>query len=110
MQNQSNQISAGQARPQSRFSPSGALPVICSGIAVAILAFSILFALVTNCSLANITFFVTMFIVSGILSIAGAFMLVLSRIKPGNRYTILNVLLLILYIALLLFLRQLMYS
>ncbi len=97
---------AAQPRPRSRL---GLVSIICSGLAVVMMAFLIPFGITQSCSPTNIVTFIVLLLLSGTLAAAGTIMGAISYRRNKNRLSLISVILIIVYIALLLFLIYVIY-
>jgi hypothetical protein len=92
------------------YSRAGIAAIVCSCLAVLVLAFLIPFGLLQTCSLTRIALFIWLLSLSSLLGFSGIAAGIVGYKKYKDRLAFISLLVGVLYISLMLYLIQLMYS
>ncbi len=109
MENFTERIKSNSESLKKPYPSSAVIALICSCMAALIMAFLIIFGISQSCSQANIAIFMVLLGISSILALSGIITGAISYRKTKNRLALASLLFIFLYIALLIFLIQLIY-
>ncbi len=109
MQTATDESKSGIPRYTAYRISSGIVAVVCSGIAVTIMAFLIPFGILGKCSDLNIMLFMGLLSLSGLLGVTGTVLGGIDFWRKRSRLSIISLLLVIIYVTLILILLELIY-